>query len=286
MVTAAPLAIAAGVVVTFGLIAASYWQRIAGRIAPLFDSYRFALQRADVHVSSEQVLAAVLSVAGLLWFIVVSLFRLDPLRGALVFPLALGAASGIAWQWIRHKQRARLSAFDDQLEIVLRLMTSGLRAGLGLRQALVLVVDELGDPAKTEFQRVLGQTAIGVSPYDALDAMAKRMPSEECTMMARAIRVQSQSGGNLGKVLEHLAVTITERRRVLRKMRSLTAEGRLTALIIVALPLAVGGFVSLMQPSIGLALIGTMIGRIALGIVFVLETAGWLVLRAIMNFDV
>ncbi len=165
-------------------------------------------------------------------------------------------------------------------------MASGLRAGLGLRQALVLVMDELDDPARTEFMRVLGQANIGQSVYDALDSLAKRMPSDECSMMVRAIRVQSQTGGNLAKVLEHLAHTIKERRRVFRKMRALTAEGRMTAWVIALLPVVVGVMIVGLNPTMRHALLFTGIGHIVMVFVVLLEGAGILMLRRIMRFEV
>ena len=99
----------------------------------------------------------------------------------------------------------RLDAFITQLELALRLIAGGLRVGLGLRQALTIVIEELPDPARYEFLRVIGQTNIGVSILDAMDDLAERMPSNETLMMARVIRMQSQTGGDLARVLEQLA---------------------------------------------------------------------------------
>jgi tight adherence protein B len=176
--------------------------------------------------------------------------------------------------------------FGDQLELVLRLMASGLRAGLGLRQALVLVIDELDDPARTEFMRVVGQANIGLSVHDALDALVKRMPSDECSMMVRAIRVQSQTGGNLAKVLEHLAYTIKERRRVYRKMRALTAEGRMSAWVIALLPVVVGGMIMAFNAPMRHALLGTGLGHVVMVFVALLEASGVAILMRLMKFEV
>ena len=122
--------------------------------------------------------------------------------------------------------------------------------------------------------RVIGQTNIGVSVYDALDALARRMPGNETMMMARAIRIQSQTGGDLGKVLEQLANTIKERRRIHRKIRALTAEGRASAAILAALPAFLSVFISVTEPAMGTALRFTLPGHIAMGIVAVLEGLG------------
>lgn len=287
MVTAlAPYAIVAGVVGAIGIIVASFWARITAPLAPVVEEYRLLLVQADIKVRGEELLLCLLGGGTLLWLAAIAALRIDPVRGALLYPVALTIAAYSAKGYIAYKKRKRLVAFGDQLELVLRLMSSGLRAGLALRQALVLVVDEMTDPARTEFMRVLGQANIGVSVYDALDTLARRMPSEETLMMVKAIRVQSQTGGNLAKVLEHLAGTIRERRRVTRKMRALTAEGRISAIVIAALPIAVGTMIVAIQPHMRHALLMTGIGHAVSAVVIFLELMGIMMLKRIMRFEV
>jgi len=282
----APYAIFVGVAGAIGLLVVSFWQRITAPFGPMVEEYRLALERADIRVRSEEVLLAVFGGGVVLWFAAVLVMHLDPLRGALAFPISLTLAAVLAKAEIARRSKRRLSQFGDQLELVLRLMASGMRAGLGLRQALVMVIDELDDPARTEFRRVLGQANIGVSIYDALDGLSRRMPSDEALMMTRAIRVQSQTGGNLAKVLEHLATTIKERRRVFRKMRAMTAEGRMTGWVIMLLPFVVGGMVMLFQHRMRDAILFTMIGHCVIVAVCILEFAGFMMLRRIMRFEV
>jgi tight adherence protein B len=281
-----PYAIVLGVAGAIGLVLASFWQRITAPLAGLAEEYRLALEQADIRVRGEEILLAILGGGTAAWFLVVILGRLDPLRGALAFFVVLPLAAFLAKAIIAHKCRSRLAKFTDQLELVLRLMGSGLRAGLGLRQALVLVIDELDDPARTEFMRVLGQANIGQSVYDALDGLARRMPSDECSMMVRGIRVQSQTGGNLAKVLDHLATTIKERRRVWRKMRAFTAEGRMTAWVIALLPVIVGVMIMGLQPKMRHSLLGTDVGHIVMVCVVFLEAAGVAWLQRMMKFEI
>jgi tight adherence protein B len=286
MVAVMPYAIVLGVVAAIGLVLASFWQRITAPLRPLAEEYRLSLEQADVRVRAEEVMLAVLGGGVGLWFALVVFLHLAPLYGALIFIPALTTAAMVAKGIIAHKRRARLAKFGDQLELVLRLKASGLRAGLGLRQALVLVIDELDDPARTEFMRVLGQANIGQSVYDALDGLARRMPSDECAMMVRAIRVQSQTGGNLAKVLEHLATTIKERRRVYRKMRALTAEGRMSAWVIALLPIIVGVMIIGLQKSMRHALLDTDVGHLVMICVLFLEGSGIFMLKKMMRFEV
>ncbi len=158
--------------------------------------------------------------------------------------------------------RQRLEAFVSQLEVALHLMAGGIRVGLSMRQALASVIDELPNPARYEFRRVIGQTNIGVSMLDAMDDLARRMPNNETLMVARVFRVQSQTGGDLARILDQLAETIKGRRQVHRKIDTLTAEGKMSAWVLMSIPLGLGLFICTTQETMGHALLYTPIGHI------------------------
>ena len=244
------------------------------------------LDRAGMTGKTHELLGMAAAVTALLWVLLAFMVRPAPIVGFLLLPLCAGAGGVLVYLYLQMKLHKRLDTFVQQLELALRLVASGVRIGLGLRQALTIVIDEMPDPARYEYMRVVGQTNIGVSVYDALDNLAKRMPGNETMMMARAIRIQSQTGGDLGKILEHLAETIKERRRIQRKISALTAEGRASAGILAALPPFLTGFISLTEPQMGHALLLTSPGHVALGIVFVLESLGVFTLMRMLKVDV
>jgi tight adherence protein B len=244
------------------------------------------LDRAGMQQKPGEIMIGIAVAAVLLWIVLAFLMRPAPLAGALLLPLCGGAACAGFWALLQMKIRKRLDQFVQQLELALRLIGSGVRIGLGLRQALTIVIEEMPDPARYEYMRVVGQTNIGVSVYDALDNLSKRMVCNETMMMARAIRIQSQTGGDLSKILEHLANTIKERRRIQRKISALTAEGRASAAILAGLPLFLSGFISITEPAMGHALWLTPPGHVALGIVAVLETLGIVTLMKMLKVDV
>ena len=244
------------------------------------------LDRAGMQQKPGEIAIGIAVAAALLWIVLAFLMRPAPLVGALLLPLCGGAAAAGFWMLLQMKIRKRLDQFVQQLELALRLIGSGVRIGLGLRQALTIVIEEMPDPARYEYMRVVGQTNIGVSVYDALDNLSKRMQCNETMMMARAIRIQSQTGGDLSKILEHLANTIKERRRIQRKISALTAEGRASAAILAGLPLFLSGFISITEPAMGHALWLTAPGHVALGIVAVLETLGIVTLMKMLKVDV
>ena len=170
------------------------------------------LERAGIAANPRNIAIGVAIAAVVLWLMIVLVMRPSPVIAILLFPFCAALAAGGFWMYVKFQLRKRLDQFVQQLELALRLIASGVRIGLGLRQALTIVIEEMPDPARHEYMRVVGQTNIGVTVYDALDNLAVRMPGNETLMMARAIRIQSQTGGDLGKILEHLANTIKERR--------------------------------------------------------------------------
>ncbi|HVA38904.1 MAG TPA: type II secretion system F family protein [Candidatus Dormibacteraeota bacterium] len=286
ILTLEPLAVFLGVVGAVGLCLFAFWERIVTFLGRWTEPYRAGLERAAIPIKSEELVIGILGVAVVPWGIVMFLMRPEPVPGALILLAFLLVAFYGCRGWINMKIANRLTAFNAQLELSLRLIAGALRVGMGLRQALVMVVTDMPDPARVEFTRVLSQTTIGVSIYDALDQLSLRMPSSELTMMTRAIRVQSQTGGNLGKVLENLAETIKQRRRIARKVRALTSEATASKYIITALPVAVGGFIVGFEPDMRDGLFYTPVGHICLMIVAGLLGTGWWLFGRISRFDV
>ncbi len=252
----------------------------------LLAEYRTTLDRASITLSVERLAGGIAGGALLAWLAFLFIVRPGPLVAVVALACAFGAAVAGCGFYVKRLVKKRVGAFKGQLELALRMISGGLRVGLSLRQALVLVIDELPDPARHEFMRIVGQTNIGVSIYDALDKLRERMPSEEVLMMVRAIRIQSQTGGNLAKILDNLADTIKSRRRIDRKIKVLTSESRASAFVICAIPFAVGGMIMYMQPHMRDVMLGTLIGHLALAGVVVLEGLGAFTVSKMMSFTV
>jgi tight adherence protein B len=262
-----------------GWIGWQYWDQLVAFLAPFAEPYRTLLERAAVRTTAADLAFRILAIAIVAWGLFYFFYHPVAWMAILALPVSLGATFWGFGIWVRTRISKRLETFNNQLELALRLMTSGLRAGLGLRQAMIVVVSEMPDPIRNEFNRVLSQTSIGVSVYDALDLLNERMPSSEMLMMTKAIRIQAKTGGNLGKVLETLAETIKQRRRIDRKVATLTSEARASSYVMTALPVFVGCFILGFQPPMRDSLLGTNIGRI-----FLFGTVGLLVLgQYVMN---
>ena len=288
MVTAvvAPIAIFVGVAATVIFTFFSFWSSVNDRATVKAKGLAHHLDRAAISMKPQEIVLTVAAGVALVWIGLVLLLR-PPLLVALLMLPAIGlAGAGAFYAWVLFKIQRRLDAFVTQLELALRLISSGVRVGLGLRQALTIVTEELPDPARYEFLRVIGQTNIGVSLLDAMDDLAERMPSNETLMMARVMRIQSQSGGDLAKVLEQLAGTIKDRRQVHRKIDALTGEGRMSALVLMVIPLALGLFIVTTQAQMGNALLHTGLGHWVLITIALLETGGYLWLKQILKVNI
>ncbi len=286
MSAAAPYAIFLGISAFIGLLVFSMAGSLTSWLEGLGKSFEDGIARADFKVKPQDYVLFMLGGGALLWILLALALKTTFMIGLLLLPLSLALSMVFGTYYLKFAGTRRVGAFTQQLELVLRQMSGALRVGLGLRQSIILVTEEIPDPARREFMRVVGRTNIGVSILDALDEMAKTMPSQEMNMMAKSIRIQSTTGGDLAKVLESLADTIRDRRRIQRKMSALTAQGRGSAVIIGALPLLVGGFVMMTQPEMSHALLHTQPGLIALGIVGVLEGLAAFSLSKILQFDV
>jgi len=157
---------------------------------------------------------------------------------ALVVLLCVLFGSVGPWLFLSIKESRRLKAFNSQLADTLQLMSGGLSAGLSLPQSVDTVVREGAEPMAGELRRALVEQRLGVDIEDALDGVADRMQSKDFRWVVMAIRIQREIGGNLAELLNTVAATIREREYLRRQVRTLSAEGRLSAWILGGLPIA------------------------------------------------
>jgi Flp pilus assembly protein TadB len=281
-----PIAIGASI---FGIVALLFFALggdLRAQLARFASSYQAKIDRADISAKPEDYVLALLGISVVLWLLAAFVLHAAVAVTLLIFPVAIVATFFGGSYYLTFRGNRRVDTFVQQLELVLRMLSGALRVGLGLRQAIILVTEEIPDPARRELMRVIGRTNIGVTIVDALEDLSRSMPCNEMEMFARVVKVQQSTGGDLAKVLEKLGNTIRDRRRVFRKMNALTAQGRFGAFIIGALPILVGGFVVGTQPAMGNALMHTTPGVIALVIFTVLEGLAIFSLNKILQFDV
>jgi tight adherence protein B len=149
---------------------------------------------------------------------------------------------------VKVKIGRRQAAFADQLDDSLQLMASSLRAGHSLLRAVDAVSHDAASPTAEEFARIVNETRVGRDLSDSLDEVAERMASDDFTWIAQAIAIHREVGGNLAEVLDAVGHTIRERNAIRRQVKALSAEGKLSAIVLGALPFAILGFVAMTNP--------------------------------------
>lgn len=174
----------------------------------------------------------------------------------------------------------RKKAFAEQLDSTLQMMAASLRAGYSLLQAVQAIGAEADSPTRDEFSRVLNETRIGRPLNDSLIEVSTRMNSEDFKWVAQAIAINREVGGNLADVLDGVARTIRERNQLHRQVAALAAEGKLSAIILMALPFGVVAFLTIANPGYLNRLFTTTIGWGIVGLSFVMLTLGGIWLRA------
>jgi tight adherence protein B len=177
----------------------------------------------------------------------------------------------------------RTKEFDRQLPDVLATIASTLRAGHGLRTALRAIADDAAAPASEEFSRVLGEERLGRPLDEALAAMCERIGSPDLEYVATAVNVQSQTGGSLAGLFDTLSETVRERQRHARKVKALTSLGRMSAIVLVAMPIGLAGLMTLISPQYMTPLFTTSGGHVLIGICLTSMAIGALFLKQIVS---
>ncbi|HZN13534.1 MAG TPA: type II secretion system F family protein [Acidimicrobiales bacterium] len=199
------------------------------------------LDQANVPLRAAEVLFAY-SVAAAL----ATLLMLLTAGPILAFGLAVAFAIGPLFA-LRYLARRRRTKFTAQLPDALKLLSGTLRSGFSLVQGIETLSSEVGEPMDSELHRALTEARLGRRLEDALGDMADRLESADFAWTVMAIGIQREVGGNLAELLDTVAETITARDRLRREVRALTAEGKISAIVIGILPVALGGFMWLVN---------------------------------------
>lgn len=214
-------------------------------------------------------------------------FLLLLVTGNFIF-LAVGSLLGFMFpRWyVKKKQKERIAKFNDGLPDMISTIVGSLRAGFSFQQALKAVVEEAGSPIKEEMDSVIKEMQYGASLEDSLNDLKERMPSEDLDLMIQAILIQRQVGGNLATVLDRIVQTIRERTKIHRQISSLTAQGRLSGIVIGLLPIILAFVIYLIEPEY----IGTLFSHpigIALTVAgFISGIIGFFLIRKITSIEV
>lgn len=218
----------------------------------------------------------------LLVFIIFALATRNPVTGLLALLLFLAAD----FVFVQRRITKRLNNFQRQLADCLSLVANSLRAGFSFLQTMEIISREMEPPMSTEFERVMRDTSLGKSLDEALHDMDERVGSADFSLVVTAVLIQQQVGGNLATILDTIRQTISERIRIRREVNTLTAQGKMSGIVLACIPVALGLFFYVSSPEYLEPLLTTDIGRIAIiGAVF-LVIVGFAIIRKIVDIKV
>ena len=197
---------------------------------------------------------------------------------------ALGIGGSIPYAVVSFRVRRRNRAFEDQLPEILTTIAATLKAGHSFKQGMQAVVDEAHPPASDELKRVLAETGLGRPMDDALAEMAERTGSENFAFAITAVTIQRQVGGSLAGLFDMVADTVRQRQQFARKIRGLTAMGRMSAYVLIGLPFFIALAITVTNPGYMAPLYHTSAGHMLIGAGLLMMAVGSLILNKIVSF--
>ena len=254
---------------------------ILQRLFPGLHNMGHLFEQADIGMSSNRFfsISAALGIVGggITWYLGAPVF-LSPLGGLVLALVPLG--------WVLHRRRRRLKLFGQQLPDALELIARALRAGHSLAAGLHVVGEEMPPPVATEFGRVYEEQNLGIALEDALRAVTYRVPNLDLKFFVTAVVIQLQTGGDLAEILDKIGHVIRERFKIYGQVQALTAEGRLSGVVLLLLPVVLFFVVWRLNPPYVRLLFTEEMGRKMLAGAVVLQILGALVIKKIVNIKV
>ena len=168
----------------------------------------------------------------------------------------------------------------------LATMSNALRAGFSISQAFDSVVAQGEKPMCEEFAILQQQLRIGMSFEDALESMSGRVGSDDLTLVTTAILISRKTGGNVTEIFDKISETIRGRMRIERKVKTMTAQGRMQGIIVSVMPVFLGVVMTVLKPNLMIPFICSLTGVASIAAMIVLITVGWLIIRKIIKIDV
>jgi tight adherence protein B len=211
-------------------------QTLLDQLTPEFFNLDRVIMQADANIRSSALFGVALLLAvvgGMLSMFAVGTVYVAPV-GALVF-------FSIPFLWLFNKRSRRLASFAGQLPEGLELVARALRAGHSLAAGIHVVAEEMPAPISKEFGRVYEEQNLGIPLEEALRGMTERVPNLDLNFFVTAVNIQRQTGGDLAEILDKIGYVIRERYKILGQVKALTGEGRLSGIVLIALPFVLFG---------------------------------------------
>ncbi len=241
---------------------------------------RTELIKADISITVQEliIINLILSLA--------NAFLLHVITGNLMFSILM---SLLAWKipkmFITYKKRERVKQFDSQLSEGIIIMSNSLKAGCSFLQSLSIVAEETKEPLSKEFKKLLKEMSLGISEENALMNLSYRMESEDLKLIINVILIQKDIGGNLAGVLDNISETIRERQKIKNELKTLTAQGRLSGIVVMLLPVFLCLTFFVLNQEYMLLLFTTPIGIAMIAAGIISEIFGFFMIKKIVNIE-
>jgi len=200
--------------------------------------------------------------------------------------LAMIASGSLPLLYVQRRRRLRLSLYAEQLPDALDVLTRSLRAGLSFMQGVQAVAREMPEPSQTEFRGTFEELRLGRELREALRSHADRVENLDFNLLATALLIQREVGGNLTEILDNASQTIRERYKLIGQVRVLSAQNRLAGRIIGALPFVIGVIVYLLKPDMIMVLFKEEVGRTLVATAIVMQILGFYAMKRVMTIKI
>jgi tight adherence protein B len=250
-------------------------------VTPKFLSPQKMFEQADCHIKPSTLFGIGLLLGSLA--ATATVLARVPLFFA---PVNALVCMSLPFLWLWNKRRARLKKFAAQLSDALELVARALRAGHSLGAGMHVVAEEMPAPIADEFSRVFEETNLGIPIEDAMRSMCDRVPNLDLRFFVTSVAIQRQTGGDLAEILDKIGYVVRERFRILGQVKALTGEGRLSGVVLIALPFALFGFMLNVKPDYVESLWTTDLGKKMSVFAIIAQILGALTIRKIVNIKV
>jgi tight adherence protein B len=238
------------------------------------------LMKADMPITVDELMVIKIIFSAVLAFLALAAFK-NIIAVISVFILVWNIPRFL----IGKRKSERIKTFDSQLSEGIMVISNSLKAGYSFLQAIAVTAEETKDPFSKEFKKLLKEMTLGITEEEALKNMLSRMESDDLRLIINAILIQKDVGGNLSEVLDNISETIRERQKIKSELKTLTAQGKLSGIIVVLIPIFLGLAIYVLNKEYMIVLFTTPVGLTMIGIAAINQVFGILMIRKIISID-
>lgn len=252
-------------------------KKLADRIK-VSDRFATQIEAADLPMSANEFLL-IWGTATIVPPIIIAII----IQNAIVATGVCGIGFAIPFIYFLKKRSDKRNKFASQLGDALITICNGLKSGFSFQQAMRSISRDMAPPISTEFLKVLNEIDYGMTQESALKRMYERLENEDLKMLISALAISEKTGGNLSDVLRTISTTVQNRIKIRQEVKTLSAQGKMSSIIIGALPIVISLIMMIMNPSYIETLIETEIGRMLLIAAVIMEVIGFIVMTKITD---